>query len=249
MSSYYVGEIRMFGGNFAPANWAFCNGQLLQISQYDVLFSLIGTTYGGDGQQTFALPDLQGRTPVSEGQGTGLTNRNIGESSGTEEVTLIQQQILGHSHALNVSKTAGNSANVVSQQRMRGIQAVPQPAMAALYGVSDYGAMSLDEYYAALLAASCRTATAAASAGALRVIGYRELPDAVFTKIRPHFDIAADAATLARMRDITRFHSKSRDERYVPDSEEKELAASADLRAIAERIVGPAYRELEALAR
>jgi len=137
---------------------------------------------------------------------------------------------------------------LVSQQRMRGIQAVPQPAMAALFGVGDYDAMSPDEYYAVLLAASCRTATAAARDGALRVIGYGELPQAVFTKILPHFGLQADAAAQARMRDVARFHSKSSDEHYVPDAEEKTRAAGAELRALVERIAGPAYRELAAIA-
>jgi len=104
MSSPYIGEIRMFAGNFAPAGWAFCNGATLPISENDVLFQLIGTTYGGDGQSTFNLPDLQGRLPMHQGQGSGLSNRTLGEQGGVETVTLTTSQIPLHSHApLSVS--------------------------------------------------------------------------------------------------------------------------------------------------
>ena len=103
MSQPYVGEIRMFGGNFAPVGWAFCRGQLLAISENDVLFNLIGTTYGGDGQSTFALPDLQGRAPVHMGTGFAM-----GQMAGTETVTLITQQIPVHTHPMMASKDAAN---------------------------------------------------------------------------------------------------------------------------------------------
>lgn len=99
MGTPYVGEIRMFGGNFAPAGWALCQGQLLPISENETLFQLIGTTYGGDGQSTFALPDLQGRLPVHQGNSSV-----IGESFGVESVTLTVNQIPSHTHPL-----AGNS--------------------------------------------------------------------------------------------------------------------------------------------
>ena len=98
MSQPYIGEIRIFGGNFAPAGWAFCNGQLLPISENDALFTLIGTTYGGDGQSTFALPDLRGRLPVHMGNGSVLA-----EQGGVEQVTLITSQIPAHNHALTAS--------------------------------------------------------------------------------------------------------------------------------------------------
>ena len=101
MAQPYVGEIRMFGGNFAPAGWMFCEGQLLPISENETLFQLIGTTYGGDGQAIFALPDLRGRIPIH--QGAGLT---LAESGGTESVTLTQNQIPAHSHALVASANA-----------------------------------------------------------------------------------------------------------------------------------------------
>jgi len=100
MSQPFIGEIRMFGGNFAPAGWAFCDGQLIPISENDTLFNVIGTTYGGDGQSTFALPDLQGRIPVHQGTNpsTGSTF-TIGEKAGTETVTLTTQQMPAHNHA------------------------------------------------------------------------------------------------------------------------------------------------------
>src|SRR3954463_10153969 len=99
----YVGEIRMFGGNFDPVGWEFCDGRLLAIATYDTLFNLIGTTYGGDGQSTFAVPDLRGRAPIHQGQGPGLGNHIIGEMAGTEMETLTVQQIPAHSHALLAS--------------------------------------------------------------------------------------------------------------------------------------------------
>lgn len=98
MAQPYVGEIRMFAGNFAPAGWMFCEGQLLPISEYETLFNLIGTTYGGDGQSTFALPDLRGRVPIHQGQGPGLSARALAETGGVEQVTLTASQIPSHSH-------------------------------------------------------------------------------------------------------------------------------------------------------
>jgi microcystin-dependent protein len=98
MAQPFVGEIRMFAGNFAINGWAFCNGALLSISQNDVLYSLLGTTYGGDGVNTFALPDLQGRIPVHQGQGAGLQNYVIGTKGGSETVTLVGNQLPGHTH-------------------------------------------------------------------------------------------------------------------------------------------------------
>src|SRR6187401_1784148 len=98
MGQPYVGEIRMFGGNFAPAGWAFCNGQLLPISENDVLFTLIGTTYGGDGQETFALPNLQSRIPIHAGTGPGGITYQLSEMAGTESETLTTNQIPAHTH-------------------------------------------------------------------------------------------------------------------------------------------------------
>ena len=104
----FLGEIRMFAGNFAPYGWAFCQGQLLPIAQNQALFSLLGTTYGGDGRTTFALPDLRGRVPVGFGQGPGLSNREIGEKFGSELVTLNINQMPSHNHTVNAVTTEGN---------------------------------------------------------------------------------------------------------------------------------------------
>ena len=104
----FLGEIRMFAGNFAPTGWAFCQGQLLPIAQNQALFSLLGTTYGGDGRTTFALPDLRGRVPVGFGQGPGLSNRVIGEKFGSELVTLNINQMPSHNHTVNAVTTEGN---------------------------------------------------------------------------------------------------------------------------------------------
>jgi microcystin-dependent protein len=108
MSNPYVGEVRLFGGNFAPMDWAFCQGQLMPIAENEVLFQLIGTTYGGDGVQTFALPDLRGRVPVHQGQGPGLSLRPIGQMAGSETVTLTVGQMPAHSHALRASTAAAS---------------------------------------------------------------------------------------------------------------------------------------------
>lgn len=94
----YVGEVRLFAGNFAPNGWFFCDGSLLAISEYETLFQLIGTTYGGDGQITFALPDLRGRVPIGMGQGSGLTNRVLGEIGGQETITLTTANMPQHNH-------------------------------------------------------------------------------------------------------------------------------------------------------
>jgi len=96
----FIGEISMFGGNFAPRNWAFCDGQLLAISQNTALFSLLGTIYGGDGRTTFALPDLRGRVPIHSGNGPGLSNYRVGQKGGTETVTLNVTQIPSHNHTV-----------------------------------------------------------------------------------------------------------------------------------------------------
>lgn len=112
MSEPFVGEIRMFGGNFAPAGWALCSGQLMAIAENDTLFTLIGTTYGGDGQQTFGLPDLQGRIPVHAGQGPGISQSyTLGEKAGVESVTLTTQQTPIHNHAFLASADAASGVS------------------------------------------------------------------------------------------------------------------------------------------
>ena len=114
MGDPFIGEIRLFGGNFAPAGWAFCDGQLMPISENDALFTLIGTTYGGDGQETFALPDLRSRLPVH--QGTGYV---LGQAAGVESVTLTTNQIPNHTHAFLASNAGGDqitpSGNLTAQ--------------------------------------------------------------------------------------------------------------------------------------
>jgi|SRR5260221_10849449 len=111
MSDPFIGEIRMFGGNFAPLGWAFCAGQLMAISQNDALFALIGTTYGGDGQVTFGLPDLRGRGPIHQGQGPGLSSYVLGQLSGTESVTVTTSQIPAHTHPAALNNAAGTTNN------------------------------------------------------------------------------------------------------------------------------------------
>lgn len=103
----FLGQIMMFAGNFAPRGWAFCNGQLLPIAQNSALFSILGTTYGGNGTTTFALPDLRGRGPIHFGQGPGISNHNIGENGGRESVSLTVNQLPPHNHALAVSQDSG----------------------------------------------------------------------------------------------------------------------------------------------
>jgi microcystin-dependent protein len=120
MSTPYIGEIRMFGGNFAPLGWGFCNGQLLAIAQYDALFALIGTTYGGDGVTTFALPNLQGRIPVHMGSGPGLSPRILGESSGTETETLNANHVPAHTHPF-----MGTSSSASATSPSGGVPASP----------------------------------------------------------------------------------------------------------------------------
>ena len=111
MAEAFVAEIRIFPFNFAPRGWAFCAGQLIPISQNTALFSLLGTFYGGDGKSTFALPNLQGCAPMQQGQGQGLSDRFLGETSGTESVTLLQTEIPVHTHTMNASSdVASNNA-------------------------------------------------------------------------------------------------------------------------------------------
>jgi microcystin-dependent protein len=111
MAEAFIGEIRLVGFNFAPQGWALCDGQLLSISQNTALFSLLGTYYGGNGQTTFALPDLRGRVPVHQGQGPGLSNYVIGQQSGSENVTLNVSQLPAHNHSLASSNQQGSSSD------------------------------------------------------------------------------------------------------------------------------------------
>ena len=109
MADPFVAEIRRFAGNFAPKGWAFCNGQLMPISQNTALFSLLGTTYGGDGKSTFALPDLQGSAPMHPGDGPGLSQRFLGEQSGSQTVSLLQTEMPAHNHNMMAVNDVGDS--------------------------------------------------------------------------------------------------------------------------------------------
>jgi len=111
MSEPFVGEIRMFAGNFAPRGWAFCDGQLLAVSQNDALFSLLGTIYGGDGRTTYGLPDLRGRIPIHAGSGPGLSPRRLGAKAGEEKVTLTVNQLPSHTHPMQAATAAGTQSN------------------------------------------------------------------------------------------------------------------------------------------
>lgn len=108
MPEPFIGEIRIFAGNFAPRGWAFCNGQTVPVSQHTALFSLLGTTYGGDGRTNFALPDLRGRAPMHRGEGPGLTSRRLGESGGATTITLSEEQMPEHDHALQANSNPGD---------------------------------------------------------------------------------------------------------------------------------------------
>jgi microcystin-dependent protein len=111
MSEPFVGEIRMFAGNFAPRGWAFCDGQLLAVSQNDALFSLLGTIYGGDGRTTFGLPDLRGRIPIHAGTGPGLSPRQLGSKGGTEKETITVNQLPSHSHTIRATGDTATTPN------------------------------------------------------------------------------------------------------------------------------------------
>ena len=129
MGTPHAGEVRLFAGNFAPNGWMDCDGQLLPISEYETLFQLIGTTYGGDGQSTFALPDLRGRAPVHQGTGPGLSTVVIGEDGGAESVTLTQAQVPMHTHAL-----IGSAANATATSPAGGVPGTMPEVAASAYG-------------------------------------------------------------------------------------------------------------------
>jgi len=122
MTDPFLAEIRMFGGNFAPRGWALCNGQLMSISQNTALFSLLGTTYGGDGRTTFGLPNLQGTAPMQQGQGPGLSDRFLGESGGEPFVTLIQSEMPQHTHTALAVDDAGDSTDPTGRTWAQALQ-------------------------------------------------------------------------------------------------------------------------------
>jgi microcystin-dependent protein len=129
MADPFVAEIRIFPFNFAPKGWAWCDGQLLPLSQNTALFSLLGTTYGGDGKSTFALPDLQGRAPMHPGQGPGLSLHNLGEQGGSETVTLLQSEIPSHPHSMRANtdfadvQTPSNARSIARSQNANAYKA------------------------------------------------------------------------------------------------------------------------------
>lgn len=125
MSEPFVAEIRIFAGNFAPRGWAFCNGQLLPIAQNTALFSLIGTTYGGDGRTTTALPNLEGRAPMHPGRGPGLTSRRLGQRGGTETITLTEAQMPNHTHQAMGQGIPGNRPDPAGNTFTTVIGALP----------------------------------------------------------------------------------------------------------------------------
>lgn len=128
MADPFVAEIRIFPFNFAPKGWAWCDGQLLPISQNTALFSLLGTTYGGDGKSTFALPDLQGRAPMHPGQGPGLSLHDLGETGGSETVTLLESEIPAHSHPLMSLPASANRTNPENNTLARSSAGTPYAA-------------------------------------------------------------------------------------------------------------------------
>jgi microcystin-dependent protein len=124
MADPFVAEIRIFPFNFAPRGWAWCDGQLLPLSQNTALFSLLGTTYGGNGKSNFALPDLQGRAPMHPGQGPGLSLHDLGETGGSQTVTLLQSEMPAHSHAWNASNQDANDQSPVNELFAGGVGGV-----------------------------------------------------------------------------------------------------------------------------
>ena len=124
MSNPYVGEIKMFAGNFAPRAYAFCDGQLLAVSQNDALFSLFGTIYGGDGRNSFGLPDLRGRIPLHQGQGPGLSSRRLGSKAGNEDVTLTTNQMPSHNHAYHAADAPSADAATPGGHFLQGSPSV-----------------------------------------------------------------------------------------------------------------------------
>lgn len=136
MADPYVGEIKMFGGNFAPRSYAYCNGQLLSIAQNTALFSLLGTTYGGDGRTTFALPNLQGSAAMFWGQGPGLTNRFIGETGGETAVSLITSEMPSHNHLMQCNDTLGDAANPTNTSTFGSVGGRGKPPFYATQGTA-----------------------------------------------------------------------------------------------------------------
>lgn len=138
MANPFVAEIRIFPFNFAPKGWAFCDGQLLPLSQNTALFSLLGTTYGGDGKSNFALPNLQGCVPMHPGQGPGLSLHDLGETGGSDTVTLLQSEMPNHAHSLMASNQPGEDPQAVAESFGRSLGAnLYQASNAGLVPMAD----------------------------------------------------------------------------------------------------------------
>lgn len=140
MADPFIGEIRLFGGTFPPVGWALCNGQLLAIAQYDALFALVGTTYGGDGVTTFGLPNLQGRLPLHQGQLAGGSNYALGQTAGAESVTLLGNQVGAHTHPL---QTGGAASTGSPAGAMPGVSSVPFYLAPGTGGMVNFNAGSI----------------------------------------------------------------------------------------------------------
>jgi microcystin-dependent protein len=143
MSDPFVAEIRMFAGSFAPTGWALCNGQLLPLSQNTALFSLLGTFYGGDGKSTFALPDLEGATPLCQGQAKGGSEYFLGQQSGTDTVTLLTSEIPIHNHLMTAYRDDVADINTPSPAVILGLAAALNPYLAASNTQMNFGATSI----------------------------------------------------------------------------------------------------------
>ena len=145
MTEAMIGEIRMWAGNFAPKNWAFCNGQIIAIASNTALFSILGTTYGGNGTTTFALPDLRGRVPLAQGQGPGLTDRTLGELGGEESVVILTSEMPAHTHlaalpcdsvATDATQNSGKNNAYCGNDPNEGGKAIFASAANAVMGAS-----------------------------------------------------------------------------------------------------------------
>lgn len=142
MSEPFIAEIRLFGFNFAPLDWAFCQGQIMTISQNTALFSLLGTTYGGNGTTTFGLPNLQGRVPMGQGNGSGLSPRSLGQTTGTESVTLSSTQLPGHSHTLMAQNASASTAAPGSASLAKGSKGGSRPGPLNTYVATSNATMA-----------------------------------------------------------------------------------------------------------
>ncbi|OCW56914.1 phage tail protein [Hoeflea olei] len=159
MADPYIGEIRMFAGNFAPRGWAFCDGQLLAISEYDALYALFGTIYGGDGRVTFGLPDLRGRVPIHQGTGPGLSIRRIGSRGGSERITLTSNQLPSHDHSFNgdtqEASDASPAGNVIAKGDNVNYLAASAPSGANAFAPTMVGSTGGSQSHSNLMPTLC----------------------------------------------------------------------------------------------